>query len=134
METLRTQQAAGFFVRLAALFYDCVLVIALWLLSLTLFVAINNGAVFGIFFQGFLLAEAALFFVLYWVFAGKTLGMQAWKLKIISTNATPLTWHRGLLRFIIALTLISFFWILIDPSKRSIADIITKTQVIRVQT
>lgn len=87
--------------RLAALAYDTLLLIALWLLATVPFVLIagdtNRHWWLRALFQLYLLAVAFGFLGWFWLHGGQTLGMRAWLLKLIATQ--PMTWRRALVRF-----------------------------------
>ena len=59
---------AGMLRRFAAMLYDAFLVVALWMISTTLFVSLfTDGAeVQGLWFQLFLYAELAAFYIFFW--------------------------------------------------------------------
>ena len=75
--------------RLGAIVYDGLLVIALQLLGTVPFVALAGGDIVEpgtLTHQLTVLAIAWLFFCGFWSRAGKTLGMQSWRLQIETTD------------------------------------------------
>ena len=79
--------------RLAAILYDAFLVVALWFVTTTLIVAfLNDGEIIaGPFFQLFLYLEAGAFYAYFWHIKGQTLGMQVWKIKLVTAENKNIT-------------------------------------------
>ncbi|MEJ2418290.1 MAG: RDD family protein [Exilibacterium sp.] len=138
--------------RLAALFYDSLLVAAIsivygaaavalrvLLLAGTAIEEIEAGspAVGGIWFQCGWLVTIVIFFSYFWHRGGQTLGMKAWRLRLTSADpslANP-AWSQCLLRCLVGpISLlcagIGYLWCYIDKNGRSLHDRLTKTQVI----
>jgi len=122
--------------RLAALFYDLLLLIAVLFFASALAVAINQGPIpkDNLYFKLYLLAVDYLFFAWFWTHGGETLGMRAWRLQLRSTNGDCITWRITLIRFLTAIPSLLFFgcgywWSLIDPKKRSWHDRLSNSQV-----
>jgi uncharacterized RDD family membrane protein YckC len=62
--------------------------------------------------------------------------MRAWRLHIVTTDGEPLTLSRMALRFVVALlgwlpVGLGHLWLLIDPHRRTVHDIVAKTQVVQ---
>ena len=130
-------QSAGLFRRLAAILYDSLLIIAMWLITTLMLVAfINDGtALQGPLFQFGLYLEACLFYSYFWRLRGQTLGMQVWKIKLISPSLQTLSWQECFARLFFALVSISmlglgFIWMLFDPDKLTWHDRASGTRVI----
>ena len=130
-------QSAGLFRRLAAILYDSLLIIAMWLITTLLLVAfINDGAALqGPLFQFGLYFEACLFYSYFWRLRGQTLGMQAWKIKLVTPDLQTLSWQECFTRLFFALVSISmlglgFIWMLFDPDKLTWHDRASGTRVI----
>ncbi|AHE99109.1 RDD family protein [Thioalkalivibrio paradoxus] len=91
--------------RFAAMVYDGVLVLALWLVLGLSFVAI--GALTGPVPIPVLLAAqlvaAWAFFVWFWTRTGQTLGMQAWNLQLRGDEGGPVHPWKATLRYLVAL-------------------------------
>lgn len=106
----------GFWRRIAAMFYDSLLVFAiaftvtLGVVGLrTLFArdALNAGerAISGGYhylLQVALLASIALFFCWFWTRSGQTLGMQTWRLRIDDVAGGRISWRQALIRLVVA--------------------------------
>ena len=130
-------QSAGLFRRLAAILYDSLLIIAMWLITTLLLVAfINDGtALQGPLFQFGLYLEACLFYSYFWRLSGQTLGMQVWKIKLVSPSLQTLSWQECFARLFFALVSVSmlglgFIWMLFDPDRLTWHDRASGTRVI----
>jgi len=129
---------AGFPRRLGALIYDGLLILALWMISTLVVIGLNDRQepLQGPVYQSFLYLESLLFFVYFWTFKGQTLGMQVWRLQLISESGHLLNPRQALARFLIA-TLsigcfgIGFLWML-APHGRALHDLLTGTRVVEV--
>ena len=130
-------QSAGLFRRLAAILYDSLLIIAMWLITTLLLVAfINDGAALqGPLFQFGLYFEACLFYSYFWRLRGQTLGMQVWKIKLVSPSLQTLSWQECFARLFFALVSVSmlglgFIWMLFDPNRLTWHDRASGTRVV----
>ncbi len=117
--------------------YDGMLVIALWMVTLFPMVALQNGAAIGATVQTLLFLELYAFFIFFWMYRGQTLGMLAWKLAIVTDDGAPVTLRMATLRFfggMIALICfgLGYFWILIDPQRRSWSDLLSASRIVRI--
>ena len=91
------------FKRTAALGYDLLAIIAIWMLGTALLLPFHHGLAFPartIGYQLYLLSLAYLFFVGFWMHGGQTIGMMAWRLTLQSETHTPLTLKESSLRFL----------------------------------
>jgi uncharacterized RDD family membrane protein YckC len=128
--------------RLAALCYDLLLVAAL-LLSFTAFVvaarlfrAVSPG---DWWFPFCLLTIVASFFSGFWVHGGQTLGMRAWRVRVVRDDGSALKWPRAAARFALGLVAaapagLGLWWSLLDERKRGWHDRWTRTRVVRTPT
>jgi uncharacterized RDD family membrane protein YckC len=72
----------------------------------------------------------------FWVHGGQTLGMRAWRLRLVSaTNNGPVSWQQALKRFAAALLSwcclgAGFLWALFDREKRTWHDRLSGTRLI----
>ncbi|MDQ7075693.1 MAG: RDD family protein [Gammaproteobacteria bacterium] len=122
--------------RLAALFYDLFLLIAVLFFASALAVAINQAPIpkQNLGFQLYLLLVTYIFFAWFWTHGGETLGMRAWRLQLQSSQGGAITWRISLIRFMAAIPSLLFFgcgywWVLIDPKKRSWHDRLSHSQL-----
>lgn len=97
-----TAVPAGIARRLGALLYDALLIIALWMVTVLVAVLINDGeAVTGFGMQLTFLLEPICFYGYFWYRQGQTLGMRAWRLKLVDTEGQNPTWTQVLQRLLI---------------------------------
>ena len=131
------QRPAGLLRRLAAMFYDALLIVAIWMVTLLAMVAANGGEpVFGALVQSLLFLEAFTFFGYFWSAAGQTAGMRAWRLRLVSNQGGRVSLHQATLRFAVALVAfgalgVGYFWALIDRQGRTWPDIASDCRVVR---
>ncbi len=128
--------------RLAAAFYDGLLLIAL-LLSSTWFAILLRDAL-GIAPQtpGWIVFLRLMYFGIglgfcggFWTHGGQTLGMRTWRLQLRRDDGGALRWPVATLRF--AVSLLSWgllgagvLWCLIDARRRAWHDIVSGTEVV----
>lgn len=109
---------ATLFKRLLALVYDAFLVLALWFITAGLFVLVYpltglptdslNGvetatpAALRWGLLPLLLFVTWAFNAWFWTHGGQTLGMRAWRLKVMTYKGGPLTVRQTLVRFVVA--------------------------------
>ncbi|MFZ2727623.1 MAG: RDD family protein [Methylococcaceae bacterium] len=137
MSQITSGQTPRFFRRLAAMLYDFLLLIAVLFLATALLLPFNAGQAFThqqVFYPVYLLIVSFIFYGWFWTHGGQTLGLRAWKLKVLTINQQPISWRLALLRFCTALISWSFFglgflWMLIDKDKRAWHDRLSKTAV-----
>ncbi|HEY5680711.1 MAG TPA: RDD family protein [Pseudomonadales bacterium] len=131
-----TRRHAGLLRRVGAMCYDALLVVALWLVTLFPIVALSNSAVTGATVRSLLFIELFVFFAYFWVSRGQTLGMLAWRLRLVpAAPGEPVTLRQALLRFIGALAAfatlgLGYLWMYIDPERRTWPDMLSGTRVI----
>ncbi len=101
-------QPAGFLKRILALVYDSLLIAAIVLFLSLLLVFINGGypdsGSFLSFIQFFILVfTGPIFYSYFWIVnKGQTTGMQAWKIKLVTTDETELNIKKTMLRCLIS--------------------------------
>jgi len=123
----------------AAFCYD-VLVLAAIVVCFTLVVlAARLGAAVPAgtwWFESSLLVIVMAFFCGFWVHGGQTLGMRAWRIRVVREDGSALTWQRAAARFAAALVAalpagLGLWWSVFDAKKRGWHDLWTGTRVIR---
>ncbi|MBI5462033.1 MAG: RDD family protein [Gammaproteobacteria bacterium] len=126
--------------RLAALFYDSLLLFALLMVAVSVAFALKGGRVAGdnLFFRLYLLSISGLFFCGFWVAAGQTLGMKTWYLRVQRRDGRPLGWWQALGRFLLAvpsvgLAGIGLWWMLLDREGLALHDRLSGSVVVMVQ-
>ncbi|MCB1760559.1 MAG: RDD family protein [Gammaproteobacteria bacterium] len=137
---------AGLLRRLGAMTYDTLLTAALLILAMMLVVTVL-GVVQGwdrIDTAGlrehplyilYLCAVPFCFFVGFWKLAGETLGMRAWRLRIVDGNGKRPSWRGATVRFLGALLSLApfglgFLWILVDPEGLAWHDRLSGTRLV----
>jgi len=132
--------------RLAALVYDLFPLAALWMATAGLFLLAARGAIdpahppaaYRFALQVALLAVTAGYFVISWRRGGQTIGMRAWRIRIVATEGGALPWSRALLRFAVALVSLGalglgFLWCLVDRERRSWHDLAARATCVRAR-
>jgi len=135
--------APGLMRRLAAMFYDGLLLVALWFLVTALLLAVSGGYMADpdrplwllSTLRVSLLLVTFMFFAGFWTHGGQTLGMRAWRLKLISASGDPVTWKQALWRFAAAIPSIGAFglgliWMLLDKERCAVHDRLSGTRLI----
>ena len=143
---------AGLCRRLAAIFYDALLCVALLMVTTFIYKLIwmafvgeaklrqlsETGSLDGDPLLSTLLLFALFaFFAKFWTHAGQTLGMQVWGIRVQNADGTGISLWQALLRFVVAIASwlcvgLGFFWSLFDKQKRSWHDMYSETQLVRV--
>lgn len=144
--------AAGLGRRLAAIFYDALLCIALLMVTALIYKLIwmgfvgeaklhqlsDSGALDGDpLLSTILLFVLFGFFAKFWTHGGQTLGMQVWGIRVQNADGTAISLWQALLRFVVAIASwlcvgLGFFWSVFDKQKRSWHDMYSETQVVRI--
>jgi uncharacterized RDD family membrane protein YckC len=123
--------------RLAAMIYDGFLIVAIWMLSTTLIVAMvmDGTEVSGPVFQLFLYFELAAFYIYFWHFRGQTLGMQVWKIRVVDENQATPCLEDCIKRFFFATLSVAamglgFLWVVLNREHLAWHDIASSTRVV----
>ncbi|RJG10298.1 RDD family protein [Pseudomonas cavernicola] len=144
---------AGLPRRLAAMFYDSLLCVALLMVVTLAYQQIVLRMIFGVerlremadsgalngdpILSTLLLFSLFGFFSKFWTHSGQTLGMQVWGVRVQNADGTAITLWQALLRFIVAIASwlclgLGFFWILWDKQKRSWHDIYSDSRLVQL--
>lgn len=91
--------------RLLALIYDALLLIAVWFLAMAVLLILSGGRITAAspWSSLYLLGVAVAFFGGFWTHGGQTLGMRAWRLKLVQADGRPITWPQAGLRVLTAI-------------------------------
>ncbi len=120
---------------LAVIVYDFLLLIALLFLATAILLPFNGGEAFTshqVFYSLYLLAVSFCFYGWFWTHGGQTLGLRAWKMKVLNDKHTLISWRQAFIRFTAALFSwiflgLGFLWVLFDKKQRSWHDMASKT-------
>ena len=121
--------------RIAAMIYDALVVMAFWVFTVVILVALTGDVVVGAWLQSLLFVELYAFFTLSWMFRGQTIGMLAWRLEL-DVQQRRLSAIDALKRFLGALAAfatlgLGYLWMWFDRERRTWPDIFSNTQVRR---
>lgn len=132
-----TQGSPGLFRRLAAMVYDALVLAAVLMIAGGLWVAAHRAAAppGDPWFRLYLAAVTALFFAAFWS-RGETLGLRAWKLRLVGPDGRPPGWGRALLRCAAAILSwlplgLGFLWVLVDRDRLAWHDRLSGTRLVR---
>jgi uncharacterized RDD family membrane protein YckC len=94
----------GFFRYLGAIFYDLILVIAVFFVATAILLPFNQGeAIHSSFlFPLYLLSVSFVFYGWFWTHGGQTLGLRAWKLRLVNHKQNDISWKQALIRYLTA--------------------------------
>jgi len=119
--------------RIAAFLYDSLLLIAVFFVVTSIAIAFNGGnAIENHAFKLVLYAVGFLFFSWFWRNGGQTLGMQAWRIKVISESSDRLTYKQCFQRYISATFLfgISLMAALFNATGKAWHDSLSNTKIV----
>ena len=138
MQNEEATNQAGLIRRLAAACYDALLIIALMAVASLPMIAVNKGTAIApgtLVYQAALIAVSLIFYCGFWLRGGQTLGMKAWRMRLISMDGQPLTLSQVLLRYAGAwVSLLAaglgFLWIVADSQKLAWHDHWSRSRII----
>ncbi|NOI15652.1 RDD family protein [Vibrio hepatarius] len=152
MSTTDSLPPAGLMRRLGALFYDCLIVIAIEMMAAGVVIAVLHALLaMGVFsvdpyadvsdlltnhpfwspvYTLYLAVVWIYFFVFFWTRAGQTLGMRAWKIQVRNADGSPISATQALIRLATSGFGLANLTVPFDPKKRGFHDIWAKTQVV----
>ncbi len=125
--------------RLMAIVYDSLALTAILIAAALPPVLIVGGAMpnpmIRLAFQLYLAGITFLFFGWFWVHGGQTIGMRAWRLRVVSPDGRAIGWRTAMIRILFALVSaaclgIGYLWILIDREQRAWHDRLSKSRVV----
>lgn len=132
-------EPAGLARRFAAMFYDALLMAAALYAAAIPAVWIRGGAVppNDPWFQAWLVLVAWFYLAVSWTRGGQTLGMRAWRCRLVTADGRPIGWNRTVARFAAALVSwaplgLGFWWALADPERRCWHDRWSGTRIVLV--
>lgn len=130
--------------RLAALFYDIWLIAALWLIGSTAdaFIRTALGGAAG---QGqhwllqlYMALAPVIFYIGFWTHGGQTLGMRAWRIRLVNEAGGNISIRQGIMRCLAAvLSLLplglGFIWVLFDRDGAAWHDRLSHTWLVMTE-
>jgi uncharacterized RDD family membrane protein YckC len=129
--------------RLLALVYDVLPLLGIWfavaalMLALRLGQPVEPGGLSALIEQVMLLAATFAYFGLSWRRGGQTLGMRAWRLRLLAADGRAPSWRSIVLRavvapFSLAMFGLGFLWSLFERERRSWHDLASGTVIVRL--
>lgn len=133
--------------RLASMAYDTFLVLPLIMLSVALGLGLKSivtggatdasgASVLDISLVRFLsIATVITFFSAFWLKSGQTLGMQAWRIKLVSSDGKKLSIMQCVIRCLGAVFSagclgLGYWWCIVDPHRRYWHDYLSRTELV----
>lgn len=119
----------------AAMLYDSLFVFAIWALSTLPAVWFLDRPLSGPIYQAVLALELYLYFALFWIYQGQTIGMRAWHLRLQST--AEFSWFAALKRILAAasglgILGIGYFWMWFSAESKTWPDLVSNSQIVRL--
>lgn len=122
VDQYRDCPSASLFKQLAAMLYDSFLIFAVLFVAAAVALAVNQGEAIesSPMFSAYLLFTWFSFYAWFWHKSGQTLGMRAWKIRIVSEFGGNPSWGISYLRLIFALLSLlcfglGYLWRLFKP-------------------
>lgn len=131
---------AGLGRRFAAMIYDALVLIALLAVTTALFLPLtggeyieSRGALLTNVYRLALIVVWAGFYGIFWTRSGQTLGMLAWRLKLVRDSGTPVSWRDVVVRLAAGVLSmlpagLGFFWLWIDRQHLTWHDRLSHTR------
>jgi uncharacterized RDD family membrane protein YckC len=142
MSNSDTEIYAGLMRRLLALLYDSILIIGIYMSYVILVTYLNGSALESqleiLFLQFSFIIFIFLFYCYFWKFNnGQTLGMQVWKIKLVSSDNEEININKMVLRcalsMIFSLVFLSnFIFIIFNKERKTLGDYFSKTKLLKV--
>ena len=125
--------------RLMVILYDAVILLGLLMLASAValpFGDVNKVAFKDFWFTLWLFSVCFAYLGSCWRYGGMTMGMRAWRVRLISRNEKFNSWPRCLLRFLVGLLSLAAFglgilWSLVDSENRGWHDLAARTLLIK---
>lgn len=144
---------AGLSKRLAAMFYDSLLVIALVMVLTLIYQQVVLRLIYGAdklqqlsesgqldidpLLSTLLLFSVFAFFAKFWTHTGQTLGMQVWGVRVQNKDGSAISLWQALLRFFVAIPSLllgglGYFWLVFSAKKATWHDLYSDSVVIQL--
>jgi uncharacterized RDD family membrane protein YckC len=137
--------SAGFGRRLAALLYDSLLLLALMVIFTTAAVMLLAGGAitpqtagpWAYLYRACLFVILAGYYLLSWTRSGQTLGMRAWRLRVVTETGKPLGWKAACLRLPLSLLAwapagLGVLWLYVDAERAALQDRWSRTRIVHL--
>lgn len=129
---------AGLLRRLAAMVYDTLVVVALEMTATLLVLPLAEGDAFASgnnLYRLYVLLIAFTFFGWFWTHGGQTLGMRAWRLRVVAEDGGPIGWTQALLRFVGAALAalpfgVGYLWMYFASDRRTWHDKLSQSYIV----
>lgn len=140
MIVLPVLRVPGFFRLLASFFYDALLVAALLFVATFIFVLLFGEATHApqrYFLQVYLWVVVGFYFAWCWA-RGRTLAMQAWKIRLVDSDGGLMTPLKAAQRYVLAIIGllaggVGFWWALLDKDHRYLHDRLLGSRLVLVE-
>lgn len=137
-DKISPMESASVWRRLAAGFYDLLLLAAVWMLVTLIVIVLRGGEAISpgaLPYQLLLFIIAAAFHISSWLRGGQTLGMRAWRIRVEKRSGGAIDLRTGLLRFAAGmLTVLScgagLLWLWVDRDRLTWHDRLAGTRVV----
>ena len=129
----------GLLRRLAAIFYDTLLLAAVLLIVMGLHHQLSGGGEASTapdLIRSILMVLVSFgFFTWFWMHGGQTLGMRAWRIRLQNRSGGPITPWQALLRYLVAIVSwlafgLGFLWSLVDKEKLTWHDRFSMSELV----
>ncbi len=139
MNPEHAHRPAGVAPRLAAMTYDWLLLASIFFILTLGLILLRGGAAIAPgswWYTALLISVSFIFYGWFWTHGGQTLGLRAWRLRVVRTDGGRLSWRDATRRFAAATTLLvppglGLAWMLIDPRKACWHDLLSNTRIER---
>jgi uncharacterized RDD family membrane protein YckC len=126
--------------RLLVILYDSVIILGLLILASALALPFGNidKVVFrDVWFTLWLFAVCFAYLGSCWRYGGMTVGMRAWKVRLVSSDGQIISWPGCLLRFLVGMVSLTvlglgIFWALADKKNRGWHDLAARTLLVKL--
>lgn len=132
----------GFWRRIICLLYEFLILLAIIFIASFIFHLVfrdTNASYFKPLYQLYLLFVMGYYFIWFWTHGGQTLAMQAWKIRVVTSEGQMLSNRKAIIRYLLAVTGTlflgaGFLWALIDREHLYLHDRLTGTRLIKIAT
>ncbi len=127
----------GLLRRVASMVYDTLLVVALVMVAAA-FVVLPAGSEIRsgtLWFQAYILVVWWAYFAVCWRLRAQTVGMRAWRVKLVAKEGERVSWGGTVVRFLVAWVSaaalgLGFLWSLFEPRRRTWHDMASASRLV----